>query len=107
MRAFSLGLSKESMGVGMRKRKAISLLAIALVLAVVGLSTDAVCHWHSKAYDEQHCQVCHIGHAAVPQSAAQVSVQAPAPISRFAHTEEIAPYFVSVRTPSIPRAPPA
>jgi hypothetical protein len=91
----------------MRKRTTIRLLAIALALAVVGLSTDAACHWHAQAYGEQHCQVCHIGHAAVPQSASQASVQALVPISRFAHSEVLAPYLVSVSTPSIPRAPPA
>ena len=91
----------------MRKRLTIRFLAIALALAVVGLSTDAACHWHSQSYDEQHCQVCHIGHAAVPQTAAQVAVQAPAPIERFAHAEELGPDLAPVRTLSIPRAPPA
>ena len=90
----------------MAKRITLRLLAVALILTVCALGTHAVVHWDGHAYDEQHCQVCHIGHAAVPQTAAQVSLQAPVPIARFAHVEELAPYLVPVRTLSIPRAPP-
>jgi len=91
----------------MRNRIAIRLLGVALVLAIAALSTDAACHWHAQAYDEQHCQVCHIGHASVPQSATALSAYAPLPIARFAHVEELTPYLVPIRTLSIPRAPPA
>ena len=91
----------------MTKRIAKRLLAVAAILALAALSTHAVSHWHDHAYDEDHCQVCHVGHAAIPQAAAQVAVQAAAPIARLAFAEEIAPNLEFVYTLSIPRAPPA
>ncbi|MGD1210564.1 MAG: hypothetical protein ABR973_04300 [Candidatus Acidiferrales bacterium] len=91
----------------MRKRIALRLLAVALILTVSALGTHAVAHAHADAYDEQHCQVCHVGHAAIPQPAVQATVQAPAPIARFALAEQSTPDLEPVRTLSIPRAPPA
>ena len=83
------------------------LLAIAAILALALLATHAVSHWHSHAYNEDSCQLCHVGHAAVPQPAAQVATLAPAPVARFAVDDETAPHLDFVSTPSIPRAPPA
>jgi hypothetical protein len=91
----------------MVKRTTKRLLAVAIVIALALLATHAVSHWHSHAYDEDHCQVCHVGHAAIPQAAAQVVVQAAAPIARLAIAEESAPDLDFVGTLSIPRAPPA
>jgi len=91
----------------MTKRLSRHLLAVALVLAVGALGTHVVAHWHGHACDEQHCQVCHIGHAAIPQPAVQATVQAPAPIARFALAEQSVVDLETVRTLSIPRAPPA
>jgi len=91
----------------MLKRTTKRLLAVAVVLALVLLATHAVSHWHSHAYDEDHCQICHVGHAAIPQAAAQVVVQAAAPVARLALAEEFAPELDFVGTLSIPRAPPA
>jgi hypothetical protein len=92
---------------GMAKRITLRLLAIALILTVCALGTHAVAHAHANAYDEQHCQVCHIGHAAVPQPAVQSAVQAPVLVARFALVEQSTPDLEPVRTLSIPRAPPA
>jgi hypothetical protein len=92
---------------GMAKRITLRLLAIALILTVCALGTHAVAHWHGQSYDEEHCQVCHIGHAAVPQPAVQSAVQAPVLIARFALDEQSTPDLEPVRTLSIPRAPPA
>jgi len=83
------------------------LLAIAAILALTLLATHAVSHWHSHAYDEDNCQLCHVGHAAVPQPVAQVATQAPAPVARFAVDDETTPHLDFVSTSSIPRAPPA
>jgi hypothetical protein len=91
----------------MVKRTTNRLLAVAIVIAVALLTTHAVSHWHAHEYDEDHCQVCHVGHAAIPQPAAQVAVQAPAPTARIVLAEEFAPNFEFVYTLSIPRAPPA
>jgi hypothetical protein len=91
----------------MTKRIAKRLLTVAAILALAALSTHAVSHWHSHAYDEDNCQVCHVGHAAIPQAAAQVAVQAATPIARVALAEEFAPNLEFVYTLSIPRAPPA
>ena len=91
----------------MVKRTTKRLLAVAIVVALVLLATHAVSHWHVHAYDEDHCQICHVGHAAIPQAAAQVAVQAAAPIARLALAEGSAPDLEFVGSPSIPRAPPA
>jgi hypothetical protein len=91
----------------MAKRIARRLLAVAVVLAVLALGTHAVAFAHAHAYDEDHCQVCHIGHAAIPQPAMHVAMQAPAPIARFVTAETSAPDLEPVRTLSSPRAPPA
>ena len=91
----------------MTKRIAKRLLTVAAILALAALSTHAVSHWHDHAYDEDHCQVCHVGHAAIPQAPAQVAVQVAAPIARITLAEEFAPNLEFVYTLSIPRAPPA
>jgi hypothetical protein len=91
----------------MTKHLAKRLLAVAVVIAMALLATHAVSHWHIHAYDEDNCQVCHVGHAAIPQAAAQVVVQAAAPIARVAVAEEFAPDLEFIYTLSIPRAPPA
>jgi len=83
------------------------LLTITMVLAVALLATHAVSHWHIHSYDEDHCQICHVGHAAIPQPAAQVAAQAAAPIARLALAKEFASELDFVGTLSIPRAPPA
>jgi hypothetical protein len=91
----------------MAKQTIKRLLAVALVLAVALLATHAVSHWHLHVYDETHCQVCHVGHAAIPQPATQVAVQAPGPITPLALAEEFTPDLEFAGTLSIPRAPPA
>jgi hypothetical protein len=91
----------------MRKQTSVRLLALVLILAVSALVTHTVAHGHLNPLDEQHCQVCHIGQAAIPRPAVQTSVHAPVPIARFAVTERVAVDLEPVRTLSIPRAPPA
>jgi hypothetical protein len=91
----------------MAKQTIKRLLAVTVLLALALLATHAVSHWHTHAYDEDHCQICHVGHAAIPQPAAQVAVKAAAPIARLALAEESAPELDFVGTLSIPRAPPA
>jgi hypothetical protein len=91
----------------MVKRTTNRLLAIAVVLALGALSTHAVSHWHAHAYDEDHCQICHVGHAAIPQAAAQVAAQAPVPTVRLTVAKEFTSDLEFVGTLSIPRAPPA
>ena len=91
----------------MSKRTTNRLLAVVVILALAVLATHAVSHWHTHAYDEDHCQICHVGHAAIPQPAAQVALQAPVPAARLALAEESAPHLDFVYTLSITRAPPA
>jgi hypothetical protein len=90
----------------MTKRIANRLLAVAAVFALALLATHAVTHWHTSAYDDQHCQVCHVGHAAIPQPTAQGAELAPFAVARFSAAEGSSPDFDAVRTPSVPRAPP-
>jgi hypothetical protein len=50
----------------MVKRTTKPLLAVAVVLALALLATHAASHWHSHGYDQDHCQICHGGHAGIP-----------------------------------------
>jgi hypothetical protein len=90
----------------MSKRIILRLVGVALIFAVGLLGLHAAIDWHAHAYDEQRCQTCQIAHAAAPQSAVQVSVQAPVPIARFTPAENLTPDIEASRTLSIPRAPP-
>jgi hypothetical protein len=91
----------------MTRRTAKFALVVALILFVGIFAMEAAGHWHANSYDEQHCQVCHLGHVSVPQPSAQVAVQVPVPIARFAPPEVLAPVLEPVGTHKIPRAPPA
>jgi hypothetical protein len=91
----------------MTKRLAKFALAMALVAFVGIFAMEAAGHWHANSYDEQHCQVCHLGHVSVPQPAANVRVQKPVPVARFAPAETPVPVLEAFRTNKIPRAPPA
>jgi hypothetical protein len=98
--------SGDSIIFAMPRRIAIRLLAAALVLFVGLFAMQAAGHWHEHSSDEQHCQVCHIGHAAVPQPAAQMGVETPVAVARFAFTENQKVSLDPVCSHRIPRAPP-
>jgi hypothetical protein len=91
----------------MPKRIVLRLLAVVLILSVGCFAMQVAGHWHGHASDEQHCQICHVGHTAVPQPTAQVAKQPPAPIARLASTENQEFHPEPVCDHSIPRAPPA
>jgi hypothetical protein len=82
-------------------------LAVALILTLGALATHALAHWHAQASNEQHCQICQVGHAAPPQAAAPVAIQAPVPVARFVLAEHFVSKLDPVYTPSNPRGPPA
>jgi hypothetical protein len=82
------------------------LLAIALILAVGLFAMQTAGHWHGHASDEQHCQVCHVGHVAVPQAAARVALLAPVSVARFVPANEKSGEFETLCTHRSPRAPP-
>jgi hypothetical protein len=90
----------------MKKRLASRLLAVALILSVGLFAMQTAGHWHGRASDEQHCQVCHLGHAAVPQPAARVALLAPATVVRFVAANEKSGEFETLCTHRSPRAPP-
>jgi hypothetical protein len=89
-----------------RKRIALRFLAVALILSVGLFAMQTAGHWHGHASDEQHCQVCHIGHVAVPQPVVQMGLLAPLPVARFAAADEKTIPCETLRTHRIPRAPP-
>ena len=95
---------KRNVRQGIAKR----LLVLPLILAVFSLGAEAVSHSHGISHDEDHCtcQVCHVGHAALPQPTPQAEIVAPLLAERFAPVE--APFLVpeSVDVASVPRAPP-
>jgi hypothetical protein len=90
----------------MTKRRVKRLFAVALILAVCVLGAQAVGHWHDNPLDEAHCQVCHIGHSAIPQPAVQAEMQAPVSVARFAPSYQLGDDLEAVRAPGVPRAPP-
>ena len=96
-----------SLEFGMSKRVLIRVLSVALILTVGALAVHAASHFHADACGEQHCQICQVGHVAIPQSAPHVVMQASVPVERFAPAEAPAVVSEPVRDSSVPRAPPA
>jgi Fe-S-cluster-containing hydrogenase component 2 len=90
----------------MPKRIALRLLAVALILSVGLFAMQAAGHWHGHSSDEQHCQVCHTGHVAVAQPAAQIKTQSPVTVARFAVSQDQKLSLDPVCSHRIPRAPP-
>jgi len=90
----------------MPKRIALRLLAVALILSVGLFAMQAAGHWHGHPSDEQHCQVCHTGHVAVPRPATQIATQSPVTVTRFAIAEDQKLSLDPVCSHRIPRAPP-
>jgi hypothetical protein len=90
----------------MAKRSKNRVLGVALIIAVGLLATHAISDWHARTYDEDHCQVCHVGHSAIPQPAPKVAVQSPVPVAALTPVQETKPHFEIFGSPSIPRAPP-
>lgn len=90
----------------MRKRIALRLLSVALMVAVMALCTHAIGHWHANASDELHCQACQAGHTANPQALPLPVIQPPVAIARHVPADECAPDHEVIRSLSIPRAPP-
>jgi hypothetical protein len=90
----------------MRTRITSRLLAVALILSVGLFAMQAAGHWHGHESDEQHCQVCHVGHVAVPQPVAHMKLLAPVPVARFAAADEKTILCETLRTHRIPRGPP-
>jgi hypothetical protein len=90
----------------MEKRITPRLLAVALILSVGLFAMQTAGHWHGHASDEQHCQVCHVGHVAVPQPVAQIELLEPVPVARFAAEDAKTVPCETLQTHRIPRAPP-
>jgi len=93
----------------MRKLIAIRLLALELIFAVFVLGAQAVSHSHGISHDEDHCtcQVCHIGHAAIPQPTAQAQINFLLLVAGFVRSEKWSLMLESTDIVSVPRAPPA
>jgi hypothetical protein len=83
------------------------LIAILLMLSVCVFVAQGINHFHEHSADEQHCQVCHIGHAAIPRPAALSLAAAHFPIARYAFTAPAPPETEAEFSQRIPRAPPA
>lgn len=82
------------------------ILALLVMLSVCAFIAQGVNHSHADGSDERHCQVCHVGHSAIPKPAAQPLSTAQFPVVRFAQLGELAPTVETVFTQRIPRAPP-
>lgn len=81
-------------------------LAILLMLSVCLFVAQGVNHSHADGSDERHCQVCHVGHAAIPEPAAQPLSGIQFPVARFALVRELPSAVEPVFSERIPRAPP-
>jgi hypothetical protein len=91
----------------MLKRGIRSVLIVGLILTLGALATHALAHWHAQASNEQHCQICQVGHVATPQAAAPAALSVPVPVVRFVAAEHFVPSLDPAETPSNPRGPPA
>jgi hypothetical protein len=83
------------------------LLAVAVLIAFVALTTGSVTHVHNAASGEATCQVCHVSHASAPGPSAPGAAPIEVRISKLALVEESSPVIEPYAAPSIPRAPPA
>jgi hypothetical protein len=81
-------------------------VAILLMLSVCLFVAQGVNHSHADGSDDRHCQVCHVGHAAILKPAAQPLTGIQFPVARFALIRELPPSIEPVFTQRIPRAPP-
>jgi hypothetical protein len=92
----------------MAKKLASRLLTTLLLLAVCAFATQGVAHSHGVTHDEDNCtcQVCHIGHAAIPQSTHSGEILSSPLLVRLILIEESEVAAEIIATPSIPRAPP-
>jgi len=82
----------------------LSLVAVATLL----LTSAGASLWHRHSgRSEQVCQVCHIGHLPLLQSAVTVGTPAPALIAWHLPAEEFARDLDPVFSSNVPRAPPA
>src|SRR5579872_178518 len=81
-------------------------LAVAMVFAILALTTGSLAHWHSTAASEANCQVCHVSHASAPGPSAP-TVQVSVPVATLVLIEKVSADLAPLRAPSIPRAPPA
>jgi hypothetical protein len=91
----------------MRRVNTKRLIALLLMLAVCVFVAQGINHFHEHSADEQHCQVCHIGHSAIPRPAAQPLATSNFPIARYAFTAPAPPQTEVEFSQRIPRAPPA
>jgi hypothetical protein len=76
------------------------------MLAVCAFVAQGVNHSHSDGSDEKHCQVCHLGHSAIPKPAAQSLSTAYFPVERLSLRCELPPSIEITFSQRIPRAPP-
>jgi len=53
----------RSLGVHISRRAAHRLLAVLVAVAVLSFGLQAAGHWHSRAFEDQHCRVCHFAHS--------------------------------------------
>ena len=89
-----------------RERLVQRLLAVAMIVTVVALTTGSLTHFHNAASSEATCQICHISHASAPGPSAPAAIQAAVPVLRLALAEGIPARLTSFGPASIPRAPP-
>jgi hypothetical protein len=85
------------------------ILAVVLLLAVCAFGVQAASHWHDLSHDEDHCtcQLCHVGHVAIPQPAGHVQIESALPVARFIPIEKLSLGAEALVIQSSPRAPPA
>ncbi|MGA8037107.1 MAG: hypothetical protein WA823_12150 [Candidatus Acidiferrales bacterium] len=82
------------------------ILALLVMLSVCVFIAQGVNHSHADGSDDRHCQVCHIGHAAIPKPAAQSLSTSQFPVVRLALFNTLPPSVEPIFTQQIPRAPP-
>ncbi|HUO35321.1 MAG TPA: hypothetical protein VMU43_10055 [Candidatus Acidoferrum sp.] len=82
-------------------------MSLVLILVVSALGMHALIHWHGQSFDDQHCQVCHIGHVSIPVPAAYLTFHAPLAVARV--SPGTASFFLAEQFSEhcSPRAPPA
>ena len=66
------------------RRTSRRLLAVLMAVAVLSFGLQAAGHWHSRAFEDQHCRVCHFAHSATIDFSHGTALPLPEVVTRLA-----------------------
>jgi hypothetical protein len=89
------------------RRAAHRLLVVLVAVAVLSFGLQAAGHWHSRAFEDQHCRVCHFAHSVTVDFSHGDALPAPEVVTRLAANLPIDPALDVVVHETSSRGPPS